>query len=99
MTEKFILKGREVVHEPDLMVWAEWMQNGDRRVAETKVGKASVSTVFLGLNHQFSAGGPPILFETMVFGGGHDQYQNRCSTWKEAEEMHDRAVEMVGGKG
>jgi hypothetical protein len=27
-----------------------------------------VSTVFLGLDHNFGMNGPPILFETMVFG-------------------------------
>ncbi|WP_166903861.1 hypothetical protein [Mycobacterium sp. DL440] len=31
-----------------------------------------VSTVWLGLNHSFTDDGPPIIFETMVFGGVHD---------------------------
>lgn len=54
-----------------------------------------VSTVFLGLDHNFSpAGGPPILFETMIFGGEHDQYQIRCSTHEQALEQHE-AVERI----
>ncbi|WFU75508.1 hypothetical protein [Bradyrhizobium sp. CB2312] len=35
------------------------------------------------------------LFETMIFGGWLDQFQNRCSTWVEAEAMHDEAVDQV----
>lgn len=41
---------------------------GDRRVALTTLGdKVEVSTVFLGVDHNFYGEGPPILFETMVF--------------------------------
>jgi hypothetical protein len=57
-------------------------------------GNARVSTIFLGLDRRFEGEGPPILFETMVFGGKHDQYQERCATWDEAEAMH-QPVEMV----
>ena len=38
-----------------------------RRVARTAVGDDEVSTVWLGVDHSFGLGGPPILFETMVF--------------------------------
>jgi hypothetical protein len=59
------------------------------------VGVSKVSTVFLCLDHQF-AGGPPILWETMVFGGALDQEQDRCSgTREQAEAMHQRMVERV----
>lgn len=76
----------------------------NRRVKLTKVGPVTVSTVFLSVNHQFGDG-PPILFETMAwidmeheaYGRKWDrhweEYQTRCSTWLEAEEMHRRAVE------
>jgi hypothetical protein len=33
----------------------------------------------------------------MIFGGQHDQYTNRCSTWDEAEKMHEEAVALVRG--
>lgn len=49
---------------------------------------ARVSTVFLGLDHRFGGEGPPILFETMIFGGKLDQYQERCCTYAQAIEMH-----------
>jgi hypothetical protein len=71
-------------------------QQGDDpwRVALTTIGQVDISTVFLGLDHNFF-GGKPLLFETMVFGGDNNEYQNRCSTWEEAESMHQLAVEMV----
>jgi hypothetical protein len=64
------------------------------RVAETFIGDIHVSTVFLGLDEQFGKG-PPILFETMIFGGRLDEFQNRCSTWEQAEAMHSEAVQLV----
>lgn len=63
-------------------------------VGDTKVGDVRVSTVFLSVNHQWEPG-PPILFETMVFGGKHDDFQERYETWEQAKAGHQRAVEMV----
>jgi hypothetical protein len=83
-----------------MLEWAKWFENVDnRRVAQTNVGAANISTVFLGINHRFGDDDPPILFETMIFGGEHDEYQERCSTWDEAEAMHMRAVELVKSDG
>lgn len=69
---------------------------GKRRVArdEFENGAVSVSTVFLVINHSWSAG-PPMLFETMIFGGPHADYQTRCSTYHEAEIQHQKALEMI----
>jgi hypothetical protein len=94
MTDKYILEGHEPVPCPDLITWGKWFQTADRHVAKTEIGDANVSTVFLGLNHQWGSG-PPLLFETMIFGGPHADYQERCSTWNEAEAMHQRACDLV----
>ena len=91
---KYILKGKKVVKETDLMKWAEWFQTANLHVARTTIGKIFVSTVFLGLNHNFGMG-KPLLFETMIFGGKHDGYQDRYSTWKEAEKGHKKALELL----
>ena len=64
------------------------------RVGNDMIGDVQVSTVFLGLDHRFGDG-TPILFETMIFGGEHDEYQERYETWDEALEGHKRAIEMV----
>jgi hypothetical protein len=66
----------------------------DRRVALDVVGDARVSTVFLALDHSFG-GGTPLLWETMIFGGKHDQFQERYSSEAQARAGHRRAVEMV----
>ena len=66
----------------------------DKAVRQELVNDGWISTVFLGLNHN-CGDGPPILFETMVFGGEFDGYQDRYSTWEEAEEGHKKAVDLV----
>jgi hypothetical protein len=70
-------------------------KEGSRRVALDDINGATVSTVFLGIDHRYGPDGPPVLFETMVFGGPLDQEQERCCTWDEAEMMHARMVERV----
>ena len=79
--------------------WAEGLRDlSSRVVAVDDFPYAKVSTVFLGLDHRFGAQGPPILFETMVFGGGNfDQYQERYCTREEALAGHRRILEMVTG--
>lgn len=83
----------------DVIAWGWAFEKQNRRVALTQVtGNIRVSTVFLGLDHNFSPLGPPLLFETMIFGGPHDQYQDRYSTWEEAEQGHLRAVVIAEGE-
>ena len=57
-----------------------------------------ISTVWIGLNHNFDEIGEPLLFETMIFdndGSFKDIYCDRYSTWKEAEEGHQKAIQWV----
>lgn len=54
-----------------------------------------VSTVFLGLDHNWGPVGPPLLFETMVFGSDLDGSQWRYATWDEAVAGHERVVDLV----
>jgi hypothetical protein len=89
----YILDGK-IPKEVDLMTWARWFEKAERHVADTKKGNIRVSTVFLGLDHQWG-NGPPHLFETMIFGGA-EEWQERCSTWEEAEATHKRACELAG---
>lgn len=91
----WMLDGHTPVPAPSLMEWARWYETADRRVARTRIGEAEVSTVFLGLNHNFEHSGRPVLFETMVFGGPWDEHQWRYSTWEEAEEGHAGIVAML----
>lgn len=77
---------------------------------KTQVGKYEVSTVDLGLNHQFDETLPPLYYETMIFIKGNtfeerhneenpfEYYQERYTTEKQAREGHKKAVEYVKEK-
>ncbi len=79
----------------EMMDWAKCVQDPKEKIVGlTKIGDIKISTVFLGLDHCWDDG-PPLLFETMIFGGDHDEYQERCTTWEEAETMHRIAVDLV----
>lgn len=96
MSDKYILDGHNAVPVDDLLEWGKWMQTAKRHVAQDEpLPGVRVSTVFLGLDHRFSSDGPPLIFETMVFGGELDQEQERYSTWDEAERGHAAILEKV----
>ena len=95
----YILNERdEPVICPLLIVWALWMaanRLGARRVARWVANDVEVSTVFLGIDHNFGDG-PAILWETMVFKDGESVDQRRCSGSREqALAMHEEMVEAV----
>lgn len=94
MSYKYILREKVAIPCADLLEWAREFELSGRHVAEDIVGDVRVSTVFLGIDHAFDDG-PPLLFETMIFGGQRDQYQTRCSTWDAAEAQHAEALRLV----
>lgn len=63
----YILVNKKPVPVYDLLEWARKFEVSDRRVKLTKLRLHYVSTVFLGLDHNFNPNGKPLLFETMVF--------------------------------
>lgn len=91
----FVLDGHDVA-PATLHEWALWMENAGatRVVANTRMtGRQGVeivvSTGFLGLDHRFAGDdGPPLLFETIVFGGKLDGGMERYPTWADAEAGH-----------
>ncbi len=95
MIDHYILDGHKAI-KADLMTWARWFEKAgaDRIVAKTDIAHVNVSTVFLGLDHQYGEG-PPHIFETMIFGGPEDGWTERCETWEQAEEMHRRAIAVA----
>ena len=84
----------EPVRCHDYDVYGAWMQE-NYRLRLTESEGCRVSTVFLGLVHRFDNTSEPILWETMVFGGPHDQHQERYTSQAEAIAGHDRVVQMV----
>lgn len=88
----------------NLMQWARLFEDfeGYRNLRQTRITDAAtgaqylVSTVWLG-NNQAYLGGPPLIFETMVFSEGPlDQQCWRYSTEAHALAGHDAAVLVVG---
>lgn len=73
------------------IVW----DSDDRVVALDEIGDARISTVFLNIDHRMIDDGPPILFETMVFGGLFGDCVQRYSTWEEAETGHESVVGLI----
>lgn len=98
----FVLDGHEPRRVDTVEEWGRWYEKADRRVDFTDLGYCTVSTVFLGVDHNHFGEGPPILFETMVFGPPEgssttfpeewDGRMNRYATWDEAAAGHTEMV-------
>lgn len=95
----YILRGHEVLAVDDFMLWAMWYEDGNRIVKQEQIGDYWVSTVFLGLDHNWSFQGPPIVFETMIFIDGSADAAERYSTWDEAAAGHEKICERLREAG
>jgi len=94
-TNRYVLDEQGIPRqELDLMAWAKWFESFDRHIAKDEIKDVLVSTVFLGLDYSFN-GGDPVLWETMIFGGAHDETQLRYTSREEAMKGHREAVELV----
>lgn len=95
----YVLEGKTPRPVSDVKEWALSFEKANRHIAETSLRNGTrISTVFLGIDHRnietFRVG-EPILFETMIFGGKHDQHQDRYRTWSEAEAGHLESVKLA----
>jgi hypothetical protein len=91
----------------DLLAWAAWFEStqrsGARVIARDRDEHAApdgvlVSTVFLGLDHQFGSG-PPVLWETLVFGGALDGEMRRYTSRAAALAGHQDMCKRVAAAG
>jgi len=100
--DHYVLDARgDPVPEPDALEWERWRKQADRSVLRTVVPagpgvEVEVSTVFAGLDHA-SDGGPPLLYETMIFGGPHHGLCWYHPDLESARAGHRDAVAMVIG--
>lgn len=100
MADKYYLNEDKTYRPAKLMEWEEQFETMDRDVQKDKIEGHRVSTVWLGLDHNYY-GGKPMLFETMIFADeerGRVIYCYRYSTWQEAEEGHKVAIEWLKDK-
>jgi len=97
MSRWYILNNNNNPIATPMVEAAEWLEEGsDRRtIKRDEIGDILVSTVFLGLDHAWIPGGKPVLWETMIFGGEHDQYQERYTSHEDALEGHKKALTLI----
>ena len=96
MSRWYILnKNNKPIPKPALDASA-WLQKNYHRktVKRDEIGDVTVSTVFLGLDHAWDSD-IPVLWETMIFGGEHDQYQECYTSHKDALEGHKKALTLI----
>lgn len=91
----YILDENDNVVPATFLEWMMMFAKDDRIIAKDTVGCASISTVFLGMDYNYSDEGPPIVFETMIFGWHNDEYQTRCSTKEQALQQHQDAILLL----
>lgn len=97
------------VIKASLLEWGAWFEknNGQRYICFDSYNQDQyrVSTVFLGLNHNYSPKDKPQWFETMVFGPAEmkellgkmtevreDLWMSQCETLTEAKAMHIEGI-------
>jgi len=71
-------------------------QSSRRIVQQDQVDHYFVSTIFLGINHNFNSTGIPILFETMIFNETNGRERVYCAhyaTWDKAKAGHEKIVD------
>jgi hypothetical protein len=76
--------------------WAFLFEKDDRQIRHDVIGDVTISTVWLGINHAvFPIDGRILIFETMIFGGDHEQDIWRYATEDEAVAGHERITREI----
>ena len=93
-----------VIKVPDVETWGLWFdaasRSGARTIARDKDEgpdgrEIFISTVFLGLDHRLTGDGPPLLWETLVFGGPLEGEMVRYDSREAALEGHQAMCRRV----
>lgn len=92
-----------------LMTWARQVERDNVTLAYTRIDSIvprrltlEVSTVWLGLDHNWSGIGPPIIFETMIFGDVEDldraqwRYSDKHTALSEHYEIVGQVRRLLG---
>ncbi len=82
------------VKENDLEKWTRWWQNANRVVWVTMVEEVKVSTIFLGLDHNWG-GGAPHIYETMVFAWEDFPLEQQCERYSTVDQALVGHIEMI----
>lgn len=109
MIKLYKLEGHRVVLCASNEEWVIWLETADCCVAFDEIDGIAISTLFLGLDHNWSnvidsfisdisgkEQQDPLLFETRIFlPNGDASAMMRYFTWEEAEQGHRKAVETI----
>lgn len=91
----YILIENKPVLTYDFHAWVFWMNHNNRVIKHTNLPDGiCVTTMFLGIDNGWS-NDQPILFETLIFGGEHNDFCERYSDYEMALSGHERAIEMI----
>jgi hypothetical protein len=92
-------------HTVEMLPEGEYPMLGDfsgptKHVGNTLIGNQRISTVFLHFDHSLNFGtteesSDPVLFESMIFEGPHNEYQRRYNTYDEALQGHNNLVKAL----
>jgi hypothetical protein len=99
MSKWYILDDDDNPVKSTVNEFVDWEEAYPERkaVKQEYIDDAYISTVFLGLDHAWNSD-VPVLWETMIFGGEHDQYQERYTSYEDALEGHKIALNLVNQK-
>ena len=98
---KLAADGRTPIPVDDVIEWSKFFGDTEARVVKQEdfPDEVRVSTVFLGIDHGFGfrrgATYQPVLWETMIFNGPHDGWQDRATSYDDAIQCHKHAVHLV----
>lgn len=94
MDERYYILDKEhkIVPVEDVVQWSKWFEKAERRIRVSRHPMFVVSTIFLGINHSFIPGNPPLFFETAIKEGEFWDVVKRHSTHMEAVHYHLEAT-------
>lgn len=86
----------------DLWAWASLLEDpAQRHVRKSRIGPFRVSTIWLGIDHSFGCPGPPLIFETMIFGPEDHPLTDWCTrapTEEVALSVHREAIALAAAR-
>jgi hypothetical protein len=86
-------------HALDNQSWGDWLRTANRVVSRTTIDAGTtVLTTFTGVNNSWTPIEKPILWETRIFGGPHDDLGQRDATITDASDSHVRWCRVARGE-
>ena len=95
-------KDNNPVGTNDIKLYGQWKRTPEaeaqRAVGRDEVGEYYIRTSFILIDHGFGAGGPPVLWETLITGpegSEYDQFIDRYTSHAAALRGHKKYVERL----